>query len=281
MTTRQAQDPAGALAARRDFRRRPRGLVIVAAIAAVLVGCGLAARLAVHATPPCQGSFVPAFFPPADWGRAAAGGSGPGVMILNPASGPGAAANPDFRTVVHNAEGSGSRVIGYIGTEYGQRPLWQSEEDVRNYLRWYGVRGIFLDQTPTSGTRQIGYYRSLVHYIHRLSPGAPVWLNPGVYPDRQYMSLGSVVMVFEGSYRTYLTQKVPRWVHHYRADKFAHTIYAAPRGQLGNAVHLSRDRHAGHVFVTDDVGPNPYGALPSYWSQERPAVASGCSARSR
>jgi hypothetical protein len=260
-----------------DFRRRPRALVIVAVVLVLVTACGLAARMVIRPGPPCQASFVPAFFPPADWNRVSVAGASPAVMILNPASGPGARPDPEFRQAVKQAMANGSRVIGYVGTNYGQRPLWQSEQYISDYRKWYGVRGIFLDQAPTSGTQQIGYYRALARYIHTLNSGAPIWLNPGVYPDRAYMKIASVVMVFEGSYQSYLGVHVPRWVRHYRPDRFAHTVYAATRADLAGAIKLSRDRRAGYLYVTDDVTPNPYSALPHYWGHEEPTVAANCS----
>jgi hypothetical protein len=266
----------GAPGAGGDFRRRPRGIVILAVILVLLAGCGLAAKLVVQPGPPCQASFVPAFFPPSDWNRVAVAGASPAVMILNPASGPGRGPDQEFRQAVQQAQANGSRVIGYIGTNYGQRPLWQAEQYVREYRQWYGVRGIFLDQSPTSGTQQIGYYRALAKYIHALSPGVPIWLNPGVYPDRAYMSVASVLMVFEGPYQTYLGVHVPKWARHYPPHRFAHTVFAATRRDLAGAVRLSRERNAGYLYVTDNVAPNPYSALPAYWGHEAPSVAANC-----
>ena len=53
-------------------------------------------------------------------------------------------------------------------------------------------------------------------------------------------------------------------------------LYAATQGDLAGAVHLSRDRNAGYLYVTDDVTPNPYSALPHYWGHEAPTVAANC-----
>ena len=262
-----------------DFRRRPRNLVILTLVLVLLAGAGLAAKLVVRPGPPCQASFVPAVFPPSDWNRISVGGTSPRAVILIPASGPGSAPNAEFREAVQQAKANGSRVIGYVGTNYGQRPLWQSELFIRQYREWYGVRGIFLDQSPTSGTAQLGYYRSLAHYIHRLSPGAPIWLNPGVYPNRAYMSVASVIMTFEGPFQHYLGLKVPKWARHYPSDRFAHTVYATTRHDLDQAVRLSVHRNAGNLFVTDDVAPNPYSALPAYWNNEAPTVAMNCPSR--
>lgn len=248
-------------------------LVVVLVLAA---GVSLAVKLTTGTTSHCQSSFVPAFFEPQGWNQAAENGTDPAVIILNPASGPGTGPQPAFQEAVNQARGSGARVIGYIGTEYSQRPLAQAEAYVRHYREWYGVTGIFLDQTPTDGSQQIGYYRQLARYIHRISPGAPIWLNPGVYPDQSYMSVGNVVMVFEGPYASYRNLKVPAWARGYPAARFAHTVYATPGRDLASAVRLSRTGHAGYVYVTDRSGSNPYNALPGYWARERAAVADNC-----
>jgi hypothetical protein len=270
--------PDGAAPAFTPPRRRPRGFPVVVAILVLAAAIGLTIKLTARGAPHCQASFVPAFFAPQGWSRAVGGSSGPAVMILNPASGPGTAPDRAFQAAVREARAAGATVIGYIGTNYSKRPLAQAEKDVRDYRSWYGVTGIFLDQTPTTGSAQIGYYRSLARVVRQSAPRAPVWLNPGAYPDQSYMSVGTVVMVFEGPYESYVPSRVPGWVRHYRPARFAHTIYATPGGDLASAVRLSRLRNAGYAYITDDVGPNPYSSLPSYWRREQAAVAGGCAA---
>jgi Spherulation-specific family 4 len=261
------------------LRRRLRWAPVVVIVLVVAAAVSLTVKLTSHSARPCQLSFVPAFFPPQDWGGAATGGRAPAVLILNPASGPGAGPDEVFRPAIRRATGAGTRVIGYIGTEYGQRPLAQAEKYVREYRQWYAVTGIFLDQTPTEGTAQIGYYRSLASFIRRVVPGATIWLNPGVYPDRAYMSVGNVVMAFEGSYATYADLRIPSWARQYPARRFAHTVYATPGQAIASAVRLSRQRNAGYLYLTDDVGANPYAALPNYWPHEQSVVAGGCAHR--
>jgi hypothetical protein len=124
--------------------------------------------------------------------------------------------------------------------------------------------------------QQLGYYRQLAAYIHAAHRGAQVWLNPGDYPDQAYMAVGDVVMVFEGSYAEYLTDSVPGWAARYPAARFAQTIYAAPGAVLGDTLRLAQRRGAGHVYVTDLVGSNPYQGLPSYWQAEAADAAGGC-----
>ena len=258
--------------------RRPRALPVILIILLLVTGIAVAVKYLDTSPPPCQATFVPAFFPPPDWTKAIHNGAvAPGVMILNPASGPGTSPDEALQASVSHAQDSGSRVIGYVGTEYGARPLAQAEQFVREYHSWYGVTGIFLDQTPTEGTSNIGYYRTLARFIHRIIPDATIWLNPGDFPARAYMSVGNVVMVFEGPYKNYVNLPVPKWVKDYRPGRFAHTVYATPEAAISSAVKLSRVRNAGYLFVTDNVGANPYSALPDYWSRESAAVAGGCS----
>ena len=197
-------------------------------------------------------------------------------MILD-ISGVGAGNEPDphFTALVRQVKARGITVLGYISTVDGQRPTAEVETEVRNYKAWYGVTDIFLDRV-TSTQPKAAYYRQLVSYIHQLNPGSSVWLNPGQYPDQTYMSIGDVVMVFEGTYAQYLSLHVPGWVDEYPASRFAHTIYATPPSGLSQVLNLAVSRRAGHVYVTDGSGSNPYDGLPSYWPREASTASARC-----
>jgi Spherulation-specific family 4 len=275
----------GGPTAGRPGRRRPRSLPL--ALAAVIVAAAVIAVLKLgggSAAAPCPAagrplsSFVPAFFEPPDWARAVSGGRAPAVMILNPASGPGTAPDPALQHAVRRASAAGSRVIGYIGTNYAHVPSAQVRRAVADYRTWYHVGGIFLDQTPTEGSHQLGYYQDLARYIRQVIGGAVIWINPGAVPDRSYLSVASVVMIFEGSFASYQHLILPGWAAHYPPGRFAHTIYATPAAAVPSAVRLARDRNAGYLFLTPDAGSNPYGALPGYWPREQAAVTGTCTA---
>jgi hypothetical protein len=93
------------------------------------------------------------------------------------------------------------------------------------------------------------------------------------------MSVGDVVMVFEGTYDEYVSLHVPAWAGNYPASKFAHTIHATPDSALAQAFELAASRRAGHLYLTDMTGSNPYDGLPSYWPREVAAAAAGCARR--
>jgi hypothetical protein len=226
----------------------------------------------------CEQLLVPAYFSSGYWETAIHSKHPPADMILNVSNGPGAAPNPGLQSLVRQAQAAGITVLGYSSTVDGQRPSAQIETEVREYAAWYGVTSIFLDRV-SGKSAQLSYYKQLADYIHQAHQGAQVWLNPGVYPDQSYMSVGDVVMVFEGTYAQYLTGQVPSWALQYPAARFAHTIYATPAAVLAAALNTAQQRDAGHVYVTDLVGSNPYQATPSYWSAEDTEATAGCPPR--
>jgi hypothetical protein len=261
--------------------RGPRALLILAGILP-LAAVGLVLPLISGSGPRCQQIAVPAYFyPGADWTRATDSRPAPAIMILDiTSSGAGSSPDPDYQAAVRQAQAAGIKILGYSNTDYTQRPAAAVEADVRKYAAWYSVTDFFLDEV-SSGSESIGYYRRLTSYIKDLHPGSMVMLNPGIYPDRQYMSLGDVMLVYEDTYAHYLGLHVPSWAGRYPAARFAHVIYATAGTQLANAIRLAGKRHAGYVYVTDSAGPNPYDSLPGYWASEDAMVAGRCNGGGR
>jgi hypothetical protein len=269
--------------------RRRAVILVLAAMAVIAAAVACTARPAAPPSPGgpdatgsagCWQLVVPAYFySSATWAQAADSKPPPSNIILD-ISGLGAGNEPDehFQAIVRQVRSRGIKVLGYISTVDGHRPTAQVEAEVRNYKAWYGVTDIFLDRV--SGTEpEANYYRQLASYIHRFSAGSSVWLNPGQYPDQNYMSIGDVVMVFEGTYDQYLSLSVPGWADRYPASRFAHTIYATPGSDLSRILQLATSRRAGHVYVTDGTGSNPYDGLPDYWARENATASAGCASR--
>lgn len=217
----------------------------------------------------CVDLVVPAYFSSGYWAQASATRPPPADMILDLPNGQGAGAAPDpgFQALVRKAQSAGITILGYSTTIDGGRPVAEIEADAQHYRQWYGVDRIFLDQV--SGQQaQFGYYQQVAGYIHKVDGADSVWLNAGVYPDQDYMSIGDVVQVFEGSYAQFLTARVPGWATGYPASRFADTVYATPATSLSAAISTAESRHVMNVYVTDDVPPGQYTALPSNWSRE-------------
>lgn len=195
-------------------------------------------------------------------------------MIMNPSNGPGAAVDPDFVATIEEARSRGVAVLGYVYTEYGFRSLSAVRADVAKYYSWYDVSGIFFDEAASSAS-SLSYYRTLEEDV-RAHPGAIVMLNPGLYPSEGYMTVGDIVVVFEGDYSSYVQLEIPSWVVAYPPSKYSHLVYGTSAGNLSSALSLAHQRHAGYVYVTSDVLPNPWDTLPSYWSTEAETMAGLC-----
>jgi Spherulation-specific family 4 len=260
---------------RRALASKPR--VLPLALAGILLAAGLAIRLTTGSHSPCQQAAIPAYFyPGANWTRAIDSKPVPSTMILDiTSSGAGSSPDRNYQAAVRRAQSAGIRVIGYSNSNYAQRSATAVETDVRDYKAWYDVTDIFLDEASSSGG-DVGYYRRLTNYIHAVNPGSIVMLNPGTYPNRQYMSLGDVIMAYENTYANYVRLRVPSWAGRYPAARFAYAIYATSQSQLANAITLSRRRHAGYVYVTSSTGANPYSSLPGYWPREDALIAAAC-----
>ena len=176
----------------------------------------------------CQGILNPSYYYPGgtDWNGSVAGAGGVKIMIANPDSGPGTAVDPNYVSGIAQAQKAGIKVLGYSHTSYGARAAATVESEVSEYYSWYGVDGIFFDEAATASST-VSYYQTLYNYVHSLSSGAVVTINPGLYPDEGYMAAADIITVFEDSYSNYLSLQVPSWAMSYPANRFSHMVYSA------------------------------------------------------
>jgi hypothetical protein len=231
----------------------------------------LAARPA--AADPLQ-VLVPAYFYPIGnpyWGELTiAAGQIRVTAILNPASGPGTMADPNYVQAVNNLRAAGGRVLGYVPTFNGARSEAAVEADINRYIAFYAIDGIFLDQ-QTTDLAHVGYYADLYNYIKTQNPAYRVIANPGTNTQEAYLSTptADALVTFEDFGSNYPGYVPDAWTSHYSPDHFAHLLHTVPSAATMAAdLKLAAQRNAGLVYVTDDTLANPYDTLPSYWDQE-------------
>jgi hypothetical protein len=213
--------------------------------------------------------LVPAYVSPAELAGLAQRRAERRIVIVNPASGSGSTRDPAYAGAVRLLQRGETRVLGYVATGYGSRPADAILAEIDRYSAWYGVDGIFLDET-SSDRERLGHYRTLGEAV-RTKRGLMVVQNPGVVPDRGYFETADVIVTFEGPHSAYGERRpvpdVPR-------EKVAHLVYAAPEGPSSPFVG---DGDAGYVYATPGVLPNPWGRLaPPLDAQE--AVGHPCGA---
>ncbi len=252
--------------------------IMVLGLMAVCVSLGVINSAPKAEAGLCQSISIPAYFYPGTyWTEATATAPKVGVMIMNPNSGPDTASNSDYVSAVKNAQAAGIKVIGYVHTSYGNRSAMAVKTEIDQYKTWYAVDGIFLDEVATS-TDYLTYYTDITNYI-RSREGTLVMLNPGNVPAEHYIKLGDITIVFEDTYSNYQNWQAPAWLFNYPANKFAHLVHStSDTTQMNNAIELAVERNAGTIYVTDDVLPNPWDTLPTYWTNESTAITTKCSA---
>lgn len=241
-------------------------LVVVAAVAAVLL-------LGRDEPETCLRQLVPAYFAPGapqGWDALLAG-TPPGVatVIVNPANGPGGAADPGYARIVAAARAGDIEVVGYVHTRFGARPVAEVAADVERYREWYGIDGIFMDEASAEAA-DLPYYRELAALVE-----GTVILNPGRVPDEGYADVADVVVTFEGTRAVYADASFPAWTTERGAARFAHLVYEAAGAEPGSVERVAAKRNAANVYVTDDAGANPWDVLPAGHAQAAKALA-GC-----
>jgi len=224
--------------------------------------------------------WVPAYYYPfgrglREWNRLIASAkAAPIVAIVNPASGPGDHADTNFAAIIPRARKAGITVVGYIGTQYTLKPLAAVKREIETFLRFYPeIQGFHFDE-QSSDARGVDYYAELYRYVHERIPGALVLTNPGTSCEAGYAArpASDVISLFEheGGFEAF---RPPAWTARFPGSRFcvqAHNV--ASEDQMKRSLRRAAQLKVGYVFITDDVGPNPYDRLPSYWDAEVAAV---------
>ncbi|QDV38226.1 spherulation-specific family 4 protein [Tautonia plasticadhaerens] len=152
--------------------------------------------------------LVPAYFYPTWWVGSPwddlnqAASQIPIEAIMNPASGPGNAPNPDYLQAVADLQAAGGKVIGYVPTGYGSRPIGDVMFEIQAYLIWYDVDGIFLDEMGDQlGTLDYESVYCLIK-LYQFAVGHKLRVvgNVGVpFPEAEaYLDATDTLVIFEG-----------------------------------------------------------------------------------
>ena len=219
------------------------------------------------------------------WSEAMSGAPAVGIIILNPANGPGNGSDPGVAQLVARAQGKGISVLGYVYTEWadGNVSLQQAEGWIDHYYAWYHVDGIMLDEAnDTCGPAAFGFYQALYAYVKSKPSPATVMLNPGKATGECYAGVSDVLLTFEDSYGVYLSDYHQNsWTTSFPPGHFFHIVLGVSTAvEMESVVITAIDRGAGWVFVTDlNVSSgNPYGSLPPYFDREVAYLSDGNSA---
>jgi hypothetical protein len=244
----------------------------------IAVALFLAAAAALPAADPQPelGLLVPAYFYPSkagmkEWDRLLdAAGKAPVVVIVNPASGPGAKVDDNYKEVFERAKKSKATLIGYVSTRYAKRPLADVKADVDRWVKQYpGVQGVFFDE-QVSAADGADYCEKLYEYARKEKRLAMVVTNPGTQCAEDYLKrpAADAACLFE-NYKGFDTFKLPTWAAGYAPGRFAVLSYEVEGAEaMGKQVRAAAEKKAGLVYVTNAKRRNPWDRLPEYWDAE-------------
>jgi hypothetical protein len=193
------------------------------------------------------------------------------VAIVNPSSGPGEDRKPDYEGVIKKAREHKVRVIGYVSTDYGNRPLDQVTRDIDRWTEFYpDIVGFFFDQ-QANGPGKVSYYLQARDHARQKLKGAFLVNNPGVVCDDRYFTenVADVTCIF-ADVANFTQFSPPETYKQFDASRFAALPYhITDPGVMHEAIRHAVLQNIGYVYVSDaPQGGNPWGQLPGYLDEE-------------
>ena len=213
--------------------------------------------------------FVPTYvYPGPEWDRIIAAAPTVGIMVADPADGPGTATDAAYLDAMSRAKQAGIMVLGYVTTTYGQRPSADVLKDVNTYYDLYRPSGIFLSEGPMDAdcTAMEATFLAYANAARARDPQAFVAIGTRYCPS--YIYFTDLIVLFARQETEYATFQPATWMPGRSADRFAHLISEVPGEALEATLGRARTLGAGWVYVTDDALPNPWDQVPSYFDRE-------------
>lgn len=188
----------------------------------------------------------------------------PPFVLINPYSGPGPSADSLYVAQIPRNTAAGVPTFAYTHTRYTARTVDEVMADIAKYRAQYsGLAGFFID-TVSVKPEHVAYYEDLTARVHAL--GFKVCLNPGTKCPERYLQIADYVMSAETDSMTYETLARPAYEKLY-PGKVWHCVHTCALSDMPRIVALAKARGAALITVTDDIMPNPYNTLPTYWSK--------------
>ncbi len=185
----------------------------------------------------------------------------PMIAVINPSSGPGSSQDPNILQGVRSLQSVGINVVGYVYTKYASVSLSSLEAQISAYKSLYGVNGIFFDQMSNVPGYE-GYYSTLTNYAKSLGMSMTVG-NPGTSVPSSYIGTVSILNIYENAGLPSLSTLAAR-TSGYSKQNFAMTSYSV--SYVSASYISSASNYLGYMYITSGNYPNPYAALPSYFS---------------
>ncbi len=219
----------------------------------------------------------------------------PIVAIANPNTGASTLADTAYyKQVYTDFANAGGKLIGYVPSGYvGQltnpdascqaktaQAVVGCAQEYRN-LYPDVISGIFVDEfgiqagtnPGITATEVTNFYTQIYNGIKNIDPNWTVFGNPGSNAPieflRQLNSGGANILItYEDIAANYPANVPSEYVNNFPASTFGNFVLETPQSSLQSIINTAVGRNVGYIFVTDDILPNPYDRLPTYFADE-------------
>jgi len=180
------------------------------------------------------------------------------IVIINPDNGAGNSIDNNYKNLIDKLNNNQDLPIGYIYTKWGGRNIEEVKADIDKWIKFYSIKGFFVDETSTS-KENLSYYKKLYDYI-KSKGNYYIVLNPGAMPNSEYFDIADNIIVFEDS-----VNNLKEDVCIQNPDKSSIIVYNVSEAQMENII---KNHKCKGIYITDDTLPNPYDTLPGYFDKE-------------
>jgi hypothetical protein len=222
---------------------------------------------ATSAVPPTA-AVIPLYTAPSDksWAAVTAAKTAhpkvPVYAVINPANGPGPAADAGYAAGIGKLQLAGVTVVGYVPTGYGARSVAAIEADIDHWKSFYpAIQGIFFDEMSNRLGDEL-IYKTVSQYTKSKGMTFTVG-NPGIDTKPTFVGTTDVVMIYEGSGFP-ATTMLSGWHTGYPRTSFG--LFAYGVATPNHALIKQARPYVGYIYVNSDVLPNPWDSVPSYLS---------------
>ena len=167
------------------------------------------------------------------------------MIVFNPDSGPGAAADQAYATVIAQAQAAGITMLGYVATSYGARPEAEVIADINRYYDYYALSGIYFAEGPMENdcTPMEAMYHRMSDAVRARDPQA--YLSVGTRFCPTYITFFDMMVQFARNWSEYQTDYAPpSWMPANSPQRFAHFVNNVPASDASPRRCRGRSRTA-------------------------------------
>jgi len=194
------------------------------------------------------------------------------IAIINPSNGHFSKSNSDFEHGIKDLHDANIKMVGYVYTSYGDRPVDEVKADIEAWQEFYqdlGINGIFFDEVATNKDK-LEHYGQLSS-IAKSRGFENIILNPGITTDQSYIDSGiaTIVVSYENPHDKLLSNPPSSYNKPSKSTDLSLLIYEMEDNSVNDLIQFAREHKFEYIYFTEDgADGNPWDSISSYLEEE-------------